>query len=261
MEWTLYLDNLNALNEWDVDIVDVVLVNLVQKYQDPTRAPGLRRTESGHVWINHTYLLEQVPFLKIGIEALKKRFKHLVDIGILKREFLFPQTDNGIRKNSCYQVSNAFIEMCEYFKAIQDIHSDKNLNEQDKQHKLAFLLKEKPEISRKVTDYLTEKKRERDEKGRYRKVTDYLTQRYLDTVYPSSRDPKISKKKESVPPPEAASRPPGPGMAEAPEPAADGQGGRSNEELEELRRKLAEIPDLHDRCKEKARYRKYGYKV
>ena len=283
MEWALFLDNLNALNEWidDVDIIDCVLVNLVQKYQDPSRAPGLLRTEKGHVWINHPYLLEQLPFLKIGIEALRKRLKHLVDIGILEREIIYPLTEKGVRKNACYRLSEAFIEMCEYFKTIQAIHSDKNLTEQDKQHKLAFLLKEKPEILRTVSKYGTRKMFERDEKGRFRTVTGYRTQRYLFTVHNGNELPYIplldpssknsasnfvqhlpeTQRKPNENPPESNSQPPGPELEGGSDPAADDQGGRSNEELEELRRKIAEIPDLTDRCRAIAHYREIGLDV
>ena len=279
MEWTLFLDNLNALNEWidDIDDTDCILVNLVQKYQDPTRAPGLLRTKKGHVWINHAYILQQIPFLKISIVTLRKRLKHLVDVGILGHEIVYPQTDSGVRKNACYRVSKAFIEMCEYYKTIQSVHSDKKLGEEDKQGKLAFLLKEKPEVSRKVMRYHTGKVRERDGKGRYRMVTDDHTSWSLTTIRngrsrplippldPSSRN---SASNNVQPPPESAGQPPGPELTGGPEPAADVQGGRSDKrksngmkDIEGVKKMLQAIPDLHERCKAKAHFRSLGYDV
>ena len=181
MEWTLFLDNLNALSEWidDIDIVDCVLVNLVQKYPNPTRAPGLMRTDKGSVWINHTYILEQLPFLKVSLSTLRKRLKRLVDVGILEREDLYPQTEKGVRQNTCYRLSESFVEICQYYKAIQGIHSNRELGEEEKRHKLAFLLKGKPKIPHMAvgshTGSYPQTKGERDEKGRYRTVTDSHT--------------------------------------------------------------------------------------
>ncbi|MBA7579657.1 hypothetical protein ES708_21531 [subsurface metagenome] len=277
MEWYLTLDNLNALHEWDVDIVDCVLVNLVQKYQDPTRAPGLLRTEKGHVWINHAYLLKQLPFLKIGVQALKKRFRHLVDVGLLERELLYPQTEIGIRKNACYRVSESFVEMCQYFKEIQAILSDKELGEKDKQGKLDFLLKEKPEVSRRVMRYPTGKKLERDGKGHYRRVTDYPTSGYPVTLrrgnelpYIPPLDPNSKNSSSNLVdhPDETATRPPGPGIADAPEPAASGEEGKSNErkskvfkDIERVKQMLEAEPDLHERCKIRAHFRGLDYDV
>ena len=57
----------------------------------------------------------------------------------------------------------------------------------------------------------------------------------------------------------AASQPTGPGMTKAPEPEADSQEGKSNEEPEELRQRIDEISDLHDRCEAKVHYRELGY--
>jgi len=296
MEWYLNLENLNALNEWDVDLVDVVLVNLVGKYQDPSRAPGLLRTESGRVWVNHPYLLKQFPFLKIGIEALKKRLRHLVDIGILEREIIYPFTERGVRKNTCYGLSEAFIEMCEYFKSIQTVHSDKELDETQKQHKLDFLLKEKPKISRMVADDHTVKERERDGKGRYCKVTDYLTPRYLFTLHqgnqlpynpisspnPSSKEDTASKfvapggdhsqdNLDNQAPADAellnGSAPPAPLTDEfdklfgSAKETTSSEIGRGRSDIEAIKREIASIPDLADRCKMIAHYREMGYDV
>ena len=271
MEWYLNLDNLNALNEWGVDSTDCILVNLVQKYQDPARAPGLLRTDRGGVWINHAYLLEQVPSLKIKVDTLGRRLKKLADIGILEREIVYPLTENGVRKNACYRVSESFVEMCQYFKAVQDLHSDKKLSEKDRQGKLAFLIKEKPEVSRTVFESGTGKTPERDERGRFRTVFESGTQRDLNPVHNGNEIPYIppldplsrnsgSKVTDHLPLP--AGQPTGPGMAKAPEPEAGVQeGGEEVGKEEGLRHRIAGIKDLRERCKAKMHYREQGFDV
>jgi len=272
MEWTLFLDNLNALNEWvdDIDIVDCVLVSLVQKYADPSRAPGLMRTEKGHVWINHSYLLGQLPFLKIKDRTLGKKLKNLVGVGILEREFLYPQTDNGVRKNACYRLSEVFIEMCEYYKAIQSVHSNKKLGEQDKQRKLACLLKEKPEIPRTAFKCRSRKVLERDGKGRFRTASECRSQRYLNAVRNGTEMPLIpsldpnsrnAASKTSGKPEIPAGRSPVPELDNGSGPATDGKEKKSEEELNRLRQRLAEMPDLVERFRAKAHYRELGYDV
>ncbi len=115
-----------------------------------------------------------------------------------------------------------------------------------------------------------------------------MHQVHCNETYPNERYIKKAFNNKENTLPDAVGQSPGPGKASAPEPATDEQEGKSNKEreepfifsevfknlfgsdekgngkansMEEIRLQIAEIKDVHERCKVKAHYRERGIDV
>lgn len=72
-------------NEFDIDLIDLTLLDYVcNACSRPSMMHTFDENKQPYVWLKHSKILEDLPILGIGEEALKKRLKNLVDIGLLK---------------------------------------------------------------------------------------------------------------------------------------------------------------------------------
>ena len=72
-----------------LDAADEVLVTAVQEFIGPEHGEGLRgagrglKQRDGHVWLTPRFLKEKFPTLGLGEQAIRKRMRWLVEIGLL----------------------------------------------------------------------------------------------------------------------------------------------------------------------------------
>lgn len=136
MEYSINF-NLKVLNQWEcvricypngrtekIDLIDCAIAQLIQKYSRENRQ-GLKYNEEGMVWINHAYLLEQIPMLRIKKRTLEKRLKKLVDANIIDRSI---ERRNLHGQRAYYCMSDLYLEIeefwTEYFAQAEDLDSE-----------------------------------------------------------------------------------------------------------------------------------------
>lgn len=86
MEYNILL-NSQVINEWAdtgaIDPTNAILLSLLAKYDNPHNK--LEHDKEGYVWLNLSYILDQVPWLGINERTLGKRLKKMADSGIIDR--------------------------------------------------------------------------------------------------------------------------------------------------------------------------------
>ena len=153
--------NLLVLNEWKdvvinrgktkekIDLIDCTIAALISEYAK-AESPGLKYNNQGMVWINHDYLLKQMPLLRIKKDALDKRLKRLVDANIIERSI--EQVDMTGRR-SYYKMSSEYREIEDWWKRYLDIQQNNTLSQLEKDSKMQLLAKKKPKIRATVKSY------------------------------------------------------------------------------------------------------------
>lgn len=231
MEWNLYIEQ-DVFVDWPeaVDIIDAAIVKAIWQYQDPRLAPNLQRDDRGFVWIDQSYLVEQLPLLGLGLQAMKKRLRRLCEEKfLLDRRYSYQLGEAGVRRRAYYHTSEEFDTLFRWFRDLHNAAS--NPEEAEEQYRA------KPDIAsmievRKQRAWLHHQAhpdgRDRDETGKFSTSTQpeqgnsnpskgtavphtevprYLTPRYDGTLDPSSRDPSsrnsssIGRDAQSVPSP------------------------------------------------------------
>ena len=172
MEWSISIDLL-TLSDWldidiriprksgkdelqRIDIVDAVIASAIHVYN---KNPKLTHDEETGmcVWIDHSYLIEQFPLLRLEKKTLEKRLKKMIKLDLLERKTVL--TRKG--KRSFYRLSDTYFDLQDWHKSIIGAEKQKN-------HVLiAKLLDLKPEI--KLTTYRV-KGQCRDDSGRFKPV-------------------------------------------------------------------------------------------
>ena len=119
MEYYLTLDLL-CLNEWKdkviisydnktkkdkklkIDIIDGSIFSLIKKLQTG-KYPGLCYHDD-YVWIDGKKILDEIPLLNIGLEALRKRLKKLYEFNLIEQKNKKTQS----KTKSFFKVSDLF---------------------------------------------------------------------------------------------------------------------------------------------------------
>lgn len=72
-------------SDLDLDMTDLTLLDYIYTAcSRPSMIHTFDENNQPYVWLKHSKVLEDLPILRIGEEALKKRIKKLVDCGLLK---------------------------------------------------------------------------------------------------------------------------------------------------------------------------------
>ena len=156
MEYYLNL-NLLVLNEWRdlpdpenpstlyrIDMNDAAIAALIEKYE---KTPNLEKSDiSGGVWIDHGYLMKQLPLLNLTKRTIKRRLLKLWELSLIDSEIVHIQT-TGIRKKAYYKMSITYRQMEKWWQKCLDIQANKETTPLDKDSAMQLLALEKPKIT------------------------------------------------------------------------------------------------------------------
>ena len=105
-----------------LDMNDLLLMDYVQKaLSQPKMIKTSDEENQPYVWLSHKKILEDIPFLNIGEDMLKKRIKKLIDLKLIKSMVIANDVCKGTR---------AYYTITELFESLQnddEITTDKKL--------------------------------------------------------------------------------------------------------------------------------------
>lgn len=106
MRYSIMGFNQEELIKYDIDMLDVLLLDYIQKaISQPSMIKEFENGQS-YVWLQHKKILEDLPILNIRENMLKKRLSKLVDLGLIKSTNYANQTGRGSR--SYYTITESF---------------------------------------------------------------------------------------------------------------------------------------------------------
>jgi len=119
MEYSLTINQL-VLSYWKgkIDLTDAFIAAAIKKVEDSRSDKVIRkkvhRSDGSYAWIDHSWLLEQNPLFDISVVTLRKRLKHLVNIGLLDR---FVDCDEDTKRyRAYYRLSRHYHNIHQYWK-------------------------------------------------------------------------------------------------------------------------------------------------
>ena len=124
-----------------IDTTDLILMKYVK---DAIASPSMVKTfenEQPYVWLAHQHILEDLPFMDIQEQMLKKRIKKLIDGGLLKSIVLANGKCRGTR--AYYGITELF-ESLEY--NAENVTKDNLLPLKETTKDNLLYLKEGPEV-------------------------------------------------------------------------------------------------------------------
>ena len=242
--WIIVVEQ-KVLEPWEgqIDLVDAALINhVIVRLTRRERQRVVLHEGTACVWVHYPTVRAENWLIDLSPAALKKRLAKLVGLGLLVR------TQLSVKNSGTCRGSRSYYGIGPVLKARYTAVDSAEVPAKNPVKPVDNLTTE--------GDHGTPHSYEGDHG-----TPDYEGDHGRPQSLGESPGRRVAAGAGRTHLPLAAGRPPGPEGAGASEPAADGQEGKSKEGLGELRQRMAEIPDLLDRCRAKAHYRELGFDV
>lgn len=169
MKYTIHGFQQTKLIENKLNNDDALVLRVIKDLYDSNKMDEIQLDNKKFVWINQTYLLEQIPI--VGKKRfLQKKLKQYEDIGLIERQILIEK--DGIKGRFSY------LHIAEKFEKLSEYDKEKSELEPYAQHTQPYAQNTQPLRTTCVT--LTHKKRNKDNTIRDNNIKDNI---YIDLTF------------------------------------------------------------------------------